>query len=648
MIALAAGARWVFVGGKGGVGKTTVASALAVRLADAGTPTLALSVDPAHSLADALGTPLGPEPRPVPGVPRLRAMELDAEHERVRWMARYRPTLAALLERGTYLAERDVAALLELAPPGADELAAMLRLMARAREDATERCVIDTAPTGHTLRLLDTPRLIESWLDALEALDRRHQVVRQAFAPAAAAPPPADQAARELAALRADARELGARLRDPAHTRVVLVTTAEPVVVAETHRYAAALAELGVALGGVVVNRAEGRVPVELPPAPLRLALPRQPFDPRGAERLRETAAAAWSGDGSRAPSAKSRAPAAGSDPRAGSRIHVGGPCAVPAGRRLYVVGGKGGVGKSTVASALAARLATEASHGERVLLLSADPAGSLSELWELRVGDQPVPAPGLPALALRQVDAAAAWARFRDDYRGGTEQLLSELAGDDPDRRFARDVVELTPPGVDELMGLGELVELAELRAYTAIVLDTAPTGHLLRLLAAPQLALEWAHAAMRLLLRYREVVGLGELAERLLRFTRGVHTLQALLQDPARRHMTVVALPETLSIPETRRLLARLRALSLAPELLVVNRLLADDGARVSPAAQPDLAAALLALEGAPAAAAAPAMRTGPRGAAALLAFGRAWRQITLAPPAHAAHAPTSSTAP
>ncbi|HEX6629892.1 MAG TPA: ArsA-related P-loop ATPase, partial [Gemmatimonadaceae bacterium] len=74
--------RWTIVGGKGGVGKTTVAATLAVALADAGQQVLALSTDPAHSLGDALGQPLGPEPRDVAGVPGLRAAELDAERER--------------------------------------------------------------------------------------------------------------------------------------------------------------------------------------------------------------------------------------------------------------------------------------------------------------------------------------------------------------------------------------------------------------------------------------------------------------------------------------------------------------------------------------------------------------------------------------
>ncbi len=251
---LGAGPGWTLVGGKGGVGKTTVAAALAVALADAGERVLALSTDPAHSLGDALGTPLGPERAPVPGAPGLDALEVDAARERARFLERHRDTLLRLVERGTLLAPGEVGGLLDLALPGMDELAALLRLLDLADSDPALRVVVDTAPTGHTLRLLDLPSTAGGWIAALEAMEARHRGV--ALALAGAYRP--DPAALDLASLRADVERLAALLADPARTRFVLVATPEPVVLAETRRYLDELRERGIAVGSIVVNRVAG------------------------------------------------------------------------------------------------------------------------------------------------------------------------------------------------------------------------------------------------------------------------------------------------------------------------------------------------------------------------------------------------------
>src|SRR5688500_13064235 len=173
---LTLGSRWTFVGGKGGVGKTTTAAALAVSLADAGRAVLVLSVDPAHSLGDALEVELGPEPLRVPGVPRLRGMEIDATREQARFLDSHRGSLLRLLDRGSYLDRDDIGSFVELALPGADELAALFRLMELAAAPDSY-VVVDTAPTGHTLRLLDLPRLARGWLAGLEAMEEKHRMV---------------------------------------------------------------------------------------------------------------------------------------------------------------------------------------------------------------------------------------------------------------------------------------------------------------------------------------------------------------------------------------------------------------------------------------------------------------------------------------
>ncbi len=284
------------------------------------------------------------------------------------------------------------------------------------------------------------------------------------------------------------------------------------------------------------------------------------------------------------------------------------------------------------MASAVAARLAEEGRAP--VLLMSTDPAGSLGDVWEAAVGTVAAEAPGAPGVWLRQVDAAAEWGAFREELRGRVEALFGGLGGRGvpaADREVAERLVELAPPGVDELMALGDVIDLLGGGEYNALVLDTAPTGHLLRLLEMPAVALDWSHALLRLLLGYRDVVGLGETAERILRFARTLRGLRARLEDGAHTFFLAVALPEALGVPETERLALRLASLGIAPGALLVNRVLA--GGAVLPGRGAE-AARLLAVPGIPVAALAPEWDgRGPRGRAELLRFAGSWR---CAPPA------------
>ncbi|HEV2147989.1 MAG TPA: ArsA family ATPase, partial [Longimicrobiaceae bacterium] len=571
-----------------------------------------------------------------------------AGRERARFLERHRDALLALVERGTYLEREDVGGFLELAVPGMDELAAVLRLAELSEAEPHLRVVVDTAPTGHTLRLLDLPRLAGDWIAALEAMEARQEAV--ALALAGAYRP--DAAARDLATLRSDVERLAARLADPSRTRFVLVATPEPVVLAETRRYLDALRERGIAVSALVVNR----VTLEEPLSALDLGrgaegtpvvpLPLLDEDPYGVEALRGVGArlgeapsppdplSPASGRKGENDSAESRPALPQNRGRVASLKRAGwGPEGwfVPTDRRLYLVGGKGGVGKSTVASAVAARLAEEGVAP--VLLMSTDPAGSLGDVWGTPVGRQPVPAPGAPGVRLRQVDAEAEWEAFRAGYRKQVERLFAGLLGDGlsatADRAVMERLVDLAPPGVDEAMALGDVIDLLEGREYNALVLDTAPTGHLLRLLEMPAVALDWSHALLRLLLRYREVVGLGDTAERVLRFARTLRGQRARLTDPAHTWLLVVALPEALGVPETERLTSRLRELGIPPGALLVNRLLVRD--ELAPG-RADEAARLLAVPGIPEFAAAPAWAGhGPRGAADLLRFARSWRALS-----------------
>ena len=607
----------VLVAGKGGVGKTTVSAALALHRAREGRATLLLSVDPAHSLADGLAVPLGPDPSAVPGAPGLRAMQVDAEVERRRFLESHRSALLTLLDRGTYLDSDDASVLADLAVPGMDELGALFRL--RDLLDGDEDLVVDTAPTGHTLRLLDLPSLTRSWLNAFRAMEARDRAISTAlvggYQPGRASEM-LDRLDRELA-------ELEELLRDPDRCAVVLVTTRHPVVLAETLRYQEELTRRRLRVAAVVVNReaadeprGSSRVGDRMVPVPL--------LDPEpvGEAGLRRVAAHLF------AQEVQGGVEAAG--PLPGVELRVEGEFLPPLDRRIYLIGGKGGVGKSTVAAALAVRLARE---GRSVLLLGIDPAGSLGEVMGVPVSAGSGEVEVAPRLRVRQLDAGHAWEEFRAGYRDEAERLFAGLLGGGAaaDREVVERMVDVAPPGIDELAALMEVVDATEVRAYDALVVDSAPTGHFLRLLELPGVALGWVHEVMRLLLKYREVMAPGALAERLLELARSLRRFDAALRDPKASWLLLVALPEALSVPETARLQERLASLGLRPGALLLNRAVTEASGRIRGAAPASLLAVGM---GDLPVAAAPDLADAPRGPEALLTFSGSWHRVSIRP--------------
>lgn len=244
----------VLLGGKGGVGKTTLATAVATLLARRGERTLLVSTDPAHSTRDLVDAELGPEPVPVPGVPGLEALELDAEHEAQRHAAR-------VLEEAREVVSREVLPAVErhlelaLHSPGTQEAATLDRLVevlawCPARYD---RVVVDTAPTGHTLRLLALPTVLGPWLDGLVRAGDRVAGADRMLRAMARDDTPAGQPAPGLARRRDALRGARARLVDDAVFHLVCVPERLPV--AETLRAAQALRAGGMTLGPVLVNR---------------------------------------------------------------------------------------------------------------------------------------------------------------------------------------------------------------------------------------------------------------------------------------------------------------------------------------------------------------------------------------------------------
>ena len=594
-----------FFGGKGGVGKTTAAAATPLVEAERGRRVLLVSTDPAHSLGDAIERRLSARPtRIATRRGALAAVELDADRALERWLAARRRPLRTIAARGTYLDEDDVDRLLALSLPGVDELIGLIELHRLAAAAPRDQIVVDTAPTGHTLRLLAMPETLARIAGVLADMLAKHQFLGESLAGGHRR----DAADALVAEIEGEARALHALLRDPARCRFTWVLLPEPLALAETRDGIRALQDAGIAVDEIVVNRvtlARGRcelcaaraaaehdvierLPALFPQRRLVL-VPALHHEPRGSTALRRIGAALARGVGA-APARRGDA-ADGRSPivrtlRRGIDAGRAAPAPewldvlAPPGVRVLAFAGKGGVGKTTAAAAVALAVA-ERRPQARLLALSTDPAHSLGDALGVAIADDERQVPGAPGVFARELDAAAAFVVRRERYRASVDEVFDALLRGSRfdvayDRDVVRELIDLAPPGLDELFGILSLVDALlgrERTAYDLVVLDTAPTGHALRLLAMPDAALEWVHALLAILLKYRAVVGLGELASDLLEVARDLRELAALLRDPARTRVVAVTRPAALPRLETMRLVRGLRRLRIAVGAVLVN---------------------------------------------------------------------------
>ncbi|HUQ82608.1 MAG TPA: ArsA family ATPase [Gemmatimonadaceae bacterium] len=565
---------WTLVGGKGGVGKTTCAAALALRSANKGLRTLVLSTDPAGALADVLGIELTGAPQPVASAPLLSAMQLDAATARDAFVARWGEVLATILDRGTYLDRDDIQGLIDGALPGIDETMAVLALADLADANEWDRVIVDTAPTGHTLRLLALPETFNAVVRLLDSMQAKHRFMVSALLHRYK-PDAADAFIEEM---RAKVARLQALITDRARFAVLLVTRAEGVVVAETIRFAESLETLGATLRGLVVNAAGvggARDPAAFASIDASLAdVPRYTVAPTvvasGMDGLRS-----WGRRVRRWNVVPARPVKRGRGSAADSKWKRAAPADLTTLPPVLIVGGKGGVGKTSVSCALALVRARE---GHATFLVSTDPAPSIADALEQPIGDEDTVVRDGFGLHARQIDATAVFARWREDYRVRVDAAFDGLLGPGldaaHDRAIARELFALAPPGVDELYALVWLGDALSEGQYDRIVIDPAPTGHLIRLLEMPALALEWSHRLLRLMLKYRELAGGGELSADLLAFARRTRAVGELLRDPWRAGVIVVALDEPIVRRETSRVVERVRALGDHVPAIIWNR--------------------------------------------------------------------------
>ncbi|NIA25148.1 MAG: TRC40/GET3/ArsA family transport-energizing ATPase [Gammaproteobacteria bacterium] len=243
--------RILLVTGKGGVGKTTISAATALKATDLGYRTLVVSTDPAHSLSDAFALPLGDEPREI--ISGLHAQQIDTQKRLESYWGEIRNQLMAIFDWGGV---RGIEAEEFLVFPGMDELFALIEVRAQAISGRYDLVVVDCAPTAETLRLLSLPEVLSWYFDKIFLTQRRlMRAARPVLSRVTDLPLPDDKvydAAENVFTSIERARTL---LLDPKVTTARLVVNPERMVVNEARRTYTYLTLFGYAVDGVVVNR---------------------------------------------------------------------------------------------------------------------------------------------------------------------------------------------------------------------------------------------------------------------------------------------------------------------------------------------------------------------------------------------------------
>jgi len=244
---------------------------------------------------------------------------------------------------------------------------------------------------------------------------------------------------------------------------------------------------------------------------------------------------------------------------------------------RFILFGGKGGVGKTTLAAATALEMARR-EPGKKSLIFSTDPAGSLADSLGRSIGDEPTPIEGVRGLYAMQINAEDRLEELKQRYTEEIDEIFdSFLGGGGMDIAFDREVmlelISLIPPGLDEIIALISIMDLLEEGTYDRFILDTAPTGHMLRFLELPQLAMDWFKTFFRMLLKYQGVVTLTKTADLMLDMFRGVKKVRQHLVDAQQSEFVAVTIPEAMGVLETERFLVTLDQMEIPCRHLVIN---------------------------------------------------------------------------
>lgn len=239
----------ILFGGKGGVGKTTCASSAGLYLAK-DFKTLLISTDPAHSLADSLGQEIGSEIREVKGIKNLSALEISAEKALSKFKIKYKDEISKILGTSTYLDEEDIDSIFDLPIPGIDEVMGFKTIVDLIEEGKFDKYIVDTAPTGHALRLLTLPELLDDWIKVMAKMRWKYRYMVETFS----GKYNPDEGDDFLVEMKKTVNRIEGLLRDGKASEFIAVTIPEDMAILETERLINNLNKFGLKVKQLVVN----------------------------------------------------------------------------------------------------------------------------------------------------------------------------------------------------------------------------------------------------------------------------------------------------------------------------------------------------------------------------------------------------------
>ena len=549
--------QYIFFSGKGGVGKTSMACTHAVRLAEEGKKTLIVTTDPASNLADVFEQVIGHQITPIQGIPNLWAMEIDPDKATQEYIDRaMAPIRAAFPPQIVQVMEE------QMSGPCTAEVAAFDRftdfLEAPENPDSAFDVVIfDTAPTGHTIRLLELPAEWSQSIDAASAGSGQ-----TCLGPAAAIQDAKHKYERALAAMR-----------ESDQTTFVFVLHPEAISIKETRRAIGELSKLDIHNYRLIVN---GIIPSEgaqnalfaarsqmqvryLKQIEAELSYPKQRMallagEIKGVQRLRQVAKIFFDGSSTdRTFEVESIQPqvAGLATPLEDIRARI-----QPNGHhRTVFFAGKGGVGKTVASCITAVWLARQ---GYKTLLLTTDPAAHLGDVLDSPVGDAIAPVGGQPNLWAVKIDPKAAAETYK-------ERILEDARRRGrPESAIATMEEELNSPCTEEMAAFDKFIEYASQDEWQAVIFDTAPTGHTLRLLELP---VDWSKQIDIKTFASVDASAADDVAKQ--RFGKVIE----MMRDREQSTFAFVMYPEATPILEAWRAAKELETVGIRPGLVVAN---------------------------------------------------------------------------
>lgn len=604
--------RLVIFGGKGGTGKTTSSVATAVYLARQfpDMRILVASSDPAHSLGDSFNCAVNNFITPVKGMDNLWAIEMDPAALLHKFMQKNRHVIDNLSKMSFSTDQIDIRDFLSFKLPGMEGMMILLEFVnflkfGIFRDYEYDLVIWDTAPTGHTLRLLALPDKVLKWIELFEMSFTRYKGVSIGVAALGFHIPgqtlPKGNVRKFLDEFGKKLEKILGVLKNSETCEFVPVTIPEELSIAETERLLDILNKENICVRNIIVNRVQKEKEcifcskrrddqqshlAEIYKKFSEYNLVRVPVfarEVRGDKALFNFGRV-LNGDQSYSYSNLSiSSEVEGNSFLSGTMSEV-----LDKDFQFIIFGGKGGVGKTTVSAASAVALAAN-NPDKKILVFSTDPAHSLSDSFAFPVGDKVTPVPKTDNLFALEIDGARLYQDFRKEYKKNIEDAFKKWQEKqisdirkwkvDFDQKVMTGFVDTYPPGLEEVLALDRVMSFIQNKEYDIYVFDTAPTGHLIQLLKVPELVREWLRVTYKAILKYQRehpIDNLEILSEKILKSQATVRYMRETLTDPTKTEFVAVTIAEAMGMLETEDLISDIVNLGIPCNHTIINMII------------------------------------------------------------------------